>query len=156
MAACLIYFLRQPFHLFPKERLIKILEQKAEEEGHFTVYAAMYCYIALDPHPALTMTSRSISREYRSITDKKKDRTHLDDEERKFLAATISETKLYNGMLAGWLALQKHKLDEPSRSWLLGRLSAQIAKSIGSDKEYWQFIQRVVMFKSPAAKKRAR
>ena len=137
--------------LISKLKLEEIIVNEAKSgSSEWLVSPALFYYELLNPGGHYT--ALRICRQYDELTNHHNATNRIYDEEKRFILKTISEPKQDDRARAGWIALQKHGLDTKSMEWILGQLRKQAHLSQGVEREYWEFIESLVRFRSPGKK----
>jgi hypothetical protein len=125
----------------PRSELLTIIERKAGEAMGTSSITYVQAYMS-----ALKLGSadKEKGRQFAVWAKVQKDPQRIDKDERGFVVRLLQDKKVENRMLAGRVLILKSGMDKDSLKWATGQVEAQVSKSKGDVKLYWQFIQRVI------------
>ena len=133
--------------LYPEQDVKDIIERKAKVGGiWWTVAPALDYYILI--RPGKHFASQALSKKYGALTAKKKSLNRIDQEEKTFILNTLKLPSDDDRVRAACVALQKSKLDRTSLRWLQSLISQQIRSHSEPVRAYWEFISRIVSYRS--------
>lgn len=73
-------------------------------------------------------------------------------EDAKFCTNVLNQSSEAARTVCAGLIVSRRGLSPSSRSWILAAVDAQIGKK-SPDKEFWQFVKRVVVYRNPVSKR---